>query len=74
MGLPWGLVIKISPSNAGGEGSISGPGAKIPHAMGAKKTKHKKNGSNSVTNSTQILKMVHIKKKKNYRELTVYLI
>ena len=29
---PGGPVVKTSPSNAGGEGSIPGWGAKIPHA------------------------------------------
>ena len=28
---PGGPVVKTSPSNAGGAGSIPGPGAKIPH-------------------------------------------
>ena len=39
---PGGLVIKISPSNAGGVGSIPGWGAKIPYASGLKKKKNKK--------------------------------
>ena len=30
--LPGGPVVKTSPSNAGGAGSIPGRGAKIPHA------------------------------------------
>ena len=30
---PGGPLIKTSPSNAGGEGSIPGQGAKIPHAL-----------------------------------------
>ena len=34
--LPGGQVIKTSPSNAGGVGSIPGQGAKIPHALGPK--------------------------------------
>ena len=29
---PGGSVVKSQPSNAGGEGSISGWGTKIPHA------------------------------------------
>ena len=33
MGLPGGPVVKTSPSSAGGEGSIPGWGAKIPHAL-----------------------------------------
>ena len=30
-------MVKTSPSNAGGAGSIPGQGAKIPHALGPKK-------------------------------------
>ena len=33
---PGGPVVKTSPSNAGGTGSISGQGAKIPHSSGPK--------------------------------------
>ena len=33
---PGGPVVKTSPSNAGGVGSIPGQGAKIPHASGPK--------------------------------------
>ena len=33
---PGGPVVETSPSNAGGAGSIPGPGAKIPHASGPK--------------------------------------
>ena len=33
---PGSPVVKTSPSNAGGEGSIPGWGAKIPHALGPK--------------------------------------
>ena len=33
---PGGPVVKTSPSNAGGVGSISGWGAKVPHALGPK--------------------------------------
>ena len=57
---PGGLVVKISPSNAGGVGSIPGWGAKIPHASGLKKKKKKKNTSNIVTNSIKTLKIIHI--------------
>ena len=57
-------VAKISPSNAG-EGSVSGWGARIPHASRQKKqnkTKHK-NRSNVVKISIKTLKkIVHIKK------------
>ena len=40
---PGGLVIKISPSNSGGVGSIPGWGVKIPYASGLKNQniKHK---------------------------------
>ena len=34
-------VVKTSPSNAGGAGSIPGGGAKIPHASYGIKPKHK---------------------------------
>ena len=33
---PGGPVVKTSPSNAGGAGSIPGWGAKVPHALGPK--------------------------------------
>ena len=36
-GLPWYPVVKISPSNAQGAGSIPGWGTKIPHALRPKK-------------------------------------
>ena len=39
---PGGLVIKISPSNSGGVGSIPGWGARIPHTSWPKeKLKHR---------------------------------
>ena len=38
---PGGPVVKTLPSNAGGVGSIPGQGAKLPHASGTKKPKHK---------------------------------
>ena len=38
---PGGPVVKTSPSDAGGVGSISGQGAKIPHASWPKKPKCK---------------------------------
>ena len=53
---PGGPVVKTLSSNAGGEGSIPGRGAKIPRASPPK------NRSNIVTNSIKTLKMVHIKK------------
>ena len=36
---PGRVVVKTSPSNAEGVGSIPGRGAKIPHASGPKKNK-----------------------------------
>ena len=38
---PGRPVVKTSPSNAGGAGSIPGEGAKIPHASYGIKPKHK---------------------------------
>jgi len=38
---PGGPLVKILPSNAGGVGSISGCGAKIPHSSWQKKQKQK---------------------------------
>ena len=38
---PEGLVVKISPSSAGGVGSIPGQGARIPHASVPKKQNKK---------------------------------
>ena len=38
---PGGPVVKTSPSNAGGAGSIPGRGTEIPHASGPKHQKHK---------------------------------
>ena len=46
---------------------IPGQGAKIPHASWPK-NQNIKNRSNVVTNSISTLKMVHVKKKKPYRE------
>ena len=38
---PGGPGVKTSPSNAGGVGSISGPRAKIPTCLAARKARHK---------------------------------
>ena len=38
---PCGPVVKTSPSNAGGAGSVSGRGAKNPTCLGVKRPKHK---------------------------------
>ena len=54
-------MVKTSPSGAGDAGSISGLGAKIPHALQPKNQNIKQ--SNFVTNSIKTLKMVYIKKK-----------
>ena len=61
---PGDLVVKTSPSNAGGMGSISGQGAKIPHASGPKNPNIKKNKNNIIINSIKPLKMVQIFKSK----------
>ena len=51
--VPGSTVVKISPSRAGGAGSIPGWGAKIPHISWPKSQhiKKKKKASNKVTNS-----------------------
>ena len=50
--LGGGPVVKASFSNAGGEGSIPGQGAKIPHASWSKnQNMKKKKKSNIITNS-----------------------
>ena len=60
---PGGPVVKTSPSNAGGAGSIPGQRAKIPHASQPKNQNiKKKTRSNIVMNLIKTLKMVHIKK------------
>ena len=58
--IPGCPVIKTSPSNAGGMGSIPRREAKILHASGPED----QNRSSIVTNLIKTLKMVHIKKKK----------
>ena len=58
------VVIKTSPSIAGGAGLIPGQGAKTTQASWPKKPNHK-NKNNTVTNSIKTLKMVHIKRKKS---------
>ena len=52
---PGGLVVKNSPSSAGGVGSIPGWGAKIPHAS-QPKNQSINNRSNIVTNSIKDFK------------------
>ena len=51
---PGGPVVKTSPSNAGGAGSIPGRGAKIPHALWPKNQSIKR--SNIIKNSIKTLK------------------
>ena len=63
-------MVKTSPSNARGLGSIPAQGAKIPHASRQKNLKHiNKNRSNIVANSIKTFKMVHIKEEKKFKEL-----
>ena len=57
--IPGGPVVKTS-CNAGSGSSIPAGEAKIPHAAISKN----QNRRNTVTNSTETLKMVHTKKKK----------
>ena len=58
---PGGPVVKTSPSNAGGVGSIPGWGARVPHALQPKDQNIKQKQYCNKFNKT--LKMVHIKKK-----------
>ena len=58
-------MVRISPSDAGGAGSIPGQGANIPPASGPKKKKTQNIRSNIVTNSINTLRNVQVKKKKN---------
>ena len=57
-GFPGDPMVKTSPFNVGGVGSMPGWEAKIPHPWWPKK----QNRSNIVTNSIKTLKMVCIKK------------
>ena len=56
-------MVKTSTSDAGDEGLIPGWGVKIPPICLAIKNQNINNRSNSVTNSTKTLKMIHTKKK-----------
>ena len=49
-------MVKTSPSNAGGGGSIPGQGAKIPHASQPKNQNIKTTRSNSIANSIKDFK------------------
>ena len=55
-------MVKTSPSNAGGAGSIPGRGGKILHASWPKNQNMKQ--KQYLTNSIKTLKMVHVKKTK----------
>ena len=61
---PGGPLLKTSPFNAGDAGSISAHGIKISYALWLKTKTLNRN--NIVTHSIKTLKMVHIKKKKEY--------
>ena len=56
-------MVRISPSDAGGAGSIPGQGASIPPASGHTHTQKKNIRSNIVTNSINTLRNVQVKKK-----------
>ena len=58
--LPGGLVVETLPSNAGGEGSIRGWGAKIPHALLPKNQNIKQ--KQYCNKFSKDFKTVHIKK------------
>ena len=70
--LGMSLVVQwLTPSSAGGVGSVPSWGAKIPHASWPKnqniilaKKSEDNNRSNIVTKSIKTLKMIHSKKKK----------
>ena len=53
-------MVKTSPSNAGGAGSITAQGAEISHGS-QPKNQNINSRRNIVTNSIKTLKMVHIK-------------
>ena len=58
---PDSPVLRTMPFNAGGAALTRGQGAKIPHCLTVKNTKHKTDPL--LTNSVKTLKMVHILKK-----------
>ena len=58
---PGSPVVKPLPSSAGGAGSILGRGAKIPHVLWPKKSKHKTN--NTITKSADFKNSPRLKKK-----------
>ena len=63
MGFSGGPVVKTSPSNAGGVGSIPNGGAKILHALWPKKTPNIKKKQYCNKFNKKDFKNVHIKKK-----------
>ena len=62
-------MVKTSPVNGGGVGSIPGQGAKIPYA--SRPENQKNHGGKIMTNLIKTLKMIHIKKKKKKRKKTI---
>ena len=64
---PSNPVVKTSPSNVRGGGSIPGQGAKIPHALWPK-TQNIKKQKQYCNKFNKPLKMVHIKKKKKQKK------
>ena len=65
--LPQVQWLRLHLPMQGGSSSITGWGAKIPHASWPKK-QNRKQKKNIVTNLIMTLKMVHIKKKKKERK------
>ena len=66
-------MVKTSPSNAGGMGSIPGRGAKIPHALGPKKQNIKQKQYCNKFNE-DFKNGPHQKKKFFFKELFSYLL
>ena len=60
-------MVKISPFNAGGVGSISGQGAKTPHASWLK-TQNTKQKQYCKKFNKDLKKVVHMKKKKTSKK------
>ena len=60
-------MVKTSPSNAEGAGSVPGQRAKILYASWPK-TQNINNRSNIITSLINTLKMVHIQKKKSLKK------
>ena len=66
---PGGPVVRTSPSNAGGAGSIPGQGAKVPHASQPKNQNTKQ--KQYCNKFSKDFKNVHIKKK-NLKKIYIY--